>query len=46
MNGNKFGRPRKVDYAEHLRADGHTGKDIARWLGVSRAPLYRHLATV
>jgi hypothetical protein len=45
VNGNKFGRPRRVDDAEHLatarqmKADGHTGKDIARYLGVSRAPL-------
>jgi DNA invertase Pin-like site-specific DNA recombinase len=35
-NGTKFGRPRKV-------ADGHTGKDIAKYLGVSRATLYRYL---
>lgn len=25
-------------------ADGHTGKDIAKYLGVSRATLYRYLA--
>jgi hypothetical protein len=47
-NGTKFGRPRKVDDYEHIatakrmRADGHTGKDIAKYLGVSRATLYRH----
>jgi hypothetical protein len=35
-NGTKFGRPRKVDDAEHIatakrmKADGHTGKAIAR----------------
>jgi DNA invertase Pin-like site-specific DNA recombinase len=48
-NGTKFGRPRKVDDAEHIvtaqrmKADGHTGKAIAKYLGVSRATLYRHL---
>jgi DNA invertase Pin-like site-specific DNA recombinase len=49
-NGTKFGRPRKVDEAEHIatarrmKTDGHTGKDIAKYLGVSRATLYRYLA--
>src|SRR5258707_1710132 len=49
-NGTKFGRPRKVDDAEHIatakrmKADGHTAKVIARFLGVSRATLYRYLA--
>src|SRR5215510_11194288 len=48
-NGTKFGRPRKVNNADHvatarrMKADGHTGKDIARFLGVSRATLYRYL---
>jgi len=48
-NGTKFGRPRKVDDTEHIatarrmKADGHTGKDIAMYLGVSRATLYRYL---
>ena len=48
-NGTKFGRPRKVDDTEHIatakrmRADGHTGRDIAKYLGVSRATLYRYL---
>jgi hypothetical protein len=43
-------RPRKVDDAEHIatarrmKADGHTAKDIANFLGVSRATLYRYLA--
>jgi len=43
-------RPRKVDDAEHIatakhmKADGHTGRDIAKYLGVSRATLYRYLA--
>ena len=49
-NGTKFGRPRKVADAEHIatakrmKADGHTGRAIARYLGVSRATLYRYLA--
>jgi DNA invertase Pin-like site-specific DNA recombinase len=49
-NGTKLGRPRKVDDAEHIatakrmKADGHTGKDIAKYLGVSRATLYRYLS--
>lgn len=49
-NGTKFGRPRKVADAEHIatakrrKADGHTGRDIAKYLGVSRATLYRYLA--
>ena len=48
-NGTKFGRPRKVDDIEHIatarrmKADGHTGKDIGKYLGVSRATLYRYL---
>jgi DNA invertase Pin-like site-specific DNA recombinase len=48
-NGTRFGRPRKVDDTEHIatakrmRADGHTAKDIAKFLGVSRATLYRYL---
>lgn len=49
-NGTKFGRPRKVSDASHIatarkmRLDGHTPKDIAKYLGVSRATLYRYLA--
>jgi len=49
-NGTKFGRPRKVDDAEHIatanrmKADGHTDKGIAKYLGVSRATLYRYLS--
>jgi DNA invertase Pin-like site-specific DNA recombinase len=48
-NGTRFGRPRKVKDADHvatakrMKADGHTGKDIAKYLGVSRATLYRYL---
>ncbi|MGO9153672.1 helix-turn-helix domain-containing protein [Mycobacterium sp.] len=49
-NGTKFGRPRKVANAEHvstarrMKADGHTAKNIAKYLGVSRATLYRYLS--
>ena len=48
-NGTTFGRPRKVDDADHIatakrmKAEGHTAKDIAKYLGVSRATLYRYL---
>ena len=48
-NGTKFGRPRKVNDTEYIatakrmKADGHTGKAIAKYLGVSRATLYRYL---
>jgi AcrR family transcriptional regulator len=27
-----------------MKADGHTMRDIAKYLGVSRATLYRYLA--
>ena len=42
-NGTRFGRPRKVANAEHvstakrMKTDGHTARDIAKYLGVSRA---------
>ena len=48
-NGTKFGRPKKVAdpghiaTAKRMRADGHTGTDIAKYLGISRATLYRYL---
>jgi DNA invertase Pin-like site-specific DNA recombinase len=48
-NGTRFGRPRKVDEPEHIatakrmKDDGHTGRAIAKYLGVSRATLYRYL---
>lgn len=49
-NGTKFGRPKKVCDKTHvatarrMKADGHTAKDIAKYLGISRATLYRYLA--
>jgi DNA invertase Pin-like site-specific DNA recombinase len=48
-NGTQFGRPRKVQKvqdiatAKRMKDDGHTGKAIAKYLGVSRATLYRYL---
>jgi Helix-turn-helix domain of resolvase len=30
--------------AKRMKADGHTGRDIAKYLGVSQATLYRYLA--
>jgi DNA invertase Pin-like site-specific DNA recombinase len=49
-NGTRFGRPRKVSNNDHvatakrMKSDGHTSKDIAKYLGVCRATLYRYLA--
>jgi DNA invertase Pin-like site-specific DNA recombinase len=49
-NGTKFGRPKSVNDSQHIatairmKADGHTARDIAKFLGVSRATLYRYLA--
>ena len=49
-HGTRFGRPRKVTDAEHLatarrmKADGHTARDVAKFLGVGRATVYRYLA--
>jgi DNA invertase Pin-like site-specific DNA recombinase len=49
-NGTKFGRRKKVAHPNHIatakrmRDDGHTARDVAKYLGVSRATLYRYLA--
>ena len=49
-NGTKFGRRKKVGDPSHIvtarrmKDDGHTARDIAKYLGVSRATLYRYLA--
>jgi len=49
-NGTKFGRrtkvadPAHVATARRMKADGHTARDAAKYLGVSRATLYRYLA--
>jgi DNA invertase Pin-like site-specific DNA recombinase len=49
-NGTKFGRRKKVAHPSHIatarrmKGDGHVAKDIAKYLGVSRATLYRYLA--
>jgi DNA invertase Pin-like site-specific DNA recombinase len=51
-NGTKFGRPKKVIDSSHIatakrmKSDGHTAKAVAKYLGVSRATLYRYLAVV
>jgi DNA invertase Pin-like site-specific DNA recombinase len=48
-NGTRFGRPKKVADANHIatarriKIDGHAARDIAKYLGVSRAMLYRYL---
>ena len=48
-NGTRFGRPRKVENsqdiatANRIKPDGHSVRDIAKYLGVSRATLYRYL---
>jgi DNA invertase Pin-like site-specific DNA recombinase len=48
-NGTRFGRPKKVADPGHIatagrmKANGHTARDIAKYLGVSRATLYRYL---
>jgi DNA invertase Pin-like site-specific DNA recombinase len=48
--GVRFGRPKKVADATHIatakrmKIDGHTARDVAKFLGVSRATLYRYLA--
>ena len=48
-NGTKFGRPKKVKDGSHIgnarrmKVDGHSARDIAKYLGVSRATLYRYL---
>jgi len=49
-HGTRFGRPRKVTDPDHLatarrmKADGRTARDIAKFLGVGRATVYRYLA--
>jgi DNA invertase Pin-like site-specific DNA recombinase len=49
-NGTKFGRRKKVMDGGHIatarrmKADGHTARDISKFLGVSRATFYRYLA--
>ena len=49
-NGTRFGRRKKVTDPAHvatarqMKADGHTARDVAKYLGISRATLYRYLA--
>ncbi len=48
--GTRFGRPKKVPDPSHIvtakqmKTEGHTVRDVAKYLGVSRATLYRYLA--
>lgn len=48
--GTRFGRRKKVADPVHIvtarqmKAEGHTARDVAKYLGVSRATLYRYLA--
>jgi DNA invertase Pin-like site-specific DNA recombinase len=48
-NGTKFGRRKKIAEQSHIatarrmKDDGHTARDVAKYLGVSRATLYRYL---
>jgi hypothetical protein len=49
VGGSVIHLPREVDDTDHIatpkrmKADGHTGRDIASYLGVSRATAYRYL---
>lgn len=49
-NGTKFGRRKKVADPSHIatarrmKRDGHSARDVAKYLGISRATLYRYLA--
>jgi DNA invertase Pin-like site-specific DNA recombinase len=49
-NGIKFGAsregvdaPERSATAKRMKTDGHTARDIAKYVGVSRATLYRYL---
>jgi DNA invertase Pin-like site-specific DNA recombinase len=48
-NGTRFGRPRKVENsqdiatAKRMKSDGYSVRDMGKYLGVSRATLYRYL---
>lgn len=50
VNGTRFGRRKKVAHPGHIatarrmKDDGHPARDVAKYLGVSRATLYRYLA--
>jgi DNA invertase Pin-like site-specific DNA recombinase len=35
--------PEHIATAKRMKADGHTGRDTAKYLGVSPATLYRYL---
>jgi DNA invertase Pin-like site-specific DNA recombinase len=48
-NGTRFGRRKKVADPGHIatarrmKTDGHTARDVAKYLGVSRATFYRYI---
>lgn len=42
--GRKVQAAHDIATAQRMRHDGHTLKDIAKFLGVSRATLYRYCA--
>lgn len=42
-NGKTANNAEHIATAKRMKADGHTAKDIAKYLGVSRATLYRYL---
>ncbi|MGB8504343.1 recombinase family protein, partial [Mycobacterium sp.] len=44
IDSNTAADPAHVATARRMKADGHTARDAARYLGVSRATLYRYLA--
>jgi DNA invertase Pin-like site-specific DNA recombinase len=50
FSGSRLGAAKVEIHAEHIatarrmKASGNTGKEIAKYLGVSRATLYRCLA--
>jgi DNA invertase Pin-like site-specific DNA recombinase len=49
-NGTRFWRRKKVADPAHvatakrMKADRHTAREVAKYLGISRATLYRYLA--
>ncbi|HET9565042.1 MAG TPA: helix-turn-helix domain-containing protein [Mycobacterium sp.] len=36
--------PGQIATAKRMKADGHTAKDVTKYLGVSRATVYRYMA--
>ncbi|HEY2504638.1 MAG TPA: helix-turn-helix domain-containing protein [Mycobacterium sp.] len=40
----KIANAERVPTAKRMKADGHTAKDVAKYLGASRATLHRYLS--